>query len=273
MAKFLSADRTEIFKFEGFGHFGEEIAARARELGDRRLGAPHSPAAQGFGSYRIVAGSLMRPSEVSRELLRTAADYCAFRASNFASCGAAPSQLEEMARWNVHCEFGCELAPAQTKLRVEHPCVVDGRMLPREWMQITNGVTRFIKLDAVSHGDDHFFPGPCDIAWDLAGFISEWNLDREGAGFFLSCYRKASGDDAKPRLGAYLLAYAAFRLGWSRMAAQACAGQPDETLLQRDCERYRILVGDLLVEQRIHVPLSRRREIVCGNQALNPASS
>ena len=26
------------------------------------------------------------------------------------------------------------------------------------------------------HGDDHFFPGPTDIAWDLAGTIVEWEL-------------------------------------------------------------------------------------------------
>ena len=36
-AKFLASDQQSIFKFEGFGHYGEAIGARARLLGYERL--------------------------------------------------------------------------------------------------------------------------------------------------------------------------------------------------------------------------------------------
>jgi hypothetical protein len=48
-----------------------------------------------------------------------------------------------------------------------------------------------------------------------------------------------SGDDSWERLPDYLLGYAVFRMAWSKMAAQASAGEFDETLLRRDYERYR----------------------------------
>ena len=97
-----------------------------------------------------------------------------------------------------------------------------------------------LKLDAVSHGDNHFFPGPCDIAWDVAGAIVEWELRGRGARAILSASTtRRSGDAIAERLAPYLLAYAAFRLGWSRMAASAMQGEFDEALLERDYRRYR----------------------------------
>ena len=48
-------------------------------------------------------------------------------------------------------------------------------MGPHAWLRDENG--RLIKTNGSVHGDDHFFPGPCDIAWDLAGaFVSIWGM-------------------------------------------------------------------------------------------------
>lgn len=255
MAKFLSADRSEFHKFEGFGHFGEEIAARGRALAERGVGAPHCASRQGFGCYQVLKGKLMRACDVSEEMLRAAAEYCNLRAEMFAAPNADTAAVVEMMRWNLKCEFDRDLTP-QPPLAVERPAITDGRMLPHKWMQATNGAEpRFIKLDAASHGDDHFLPGPCDIAWDLAGFIVEWELGREASEFFLTDYREKSGDRIEARLRPYMLAYTAFRLGWSRMAAQACAGQPDEALLERDSLRYR-----RQAEGRMDIPIMRSED-------------
>jgi hypothetical protein len=145
------------------------------------------------------------------------------------------SDLEAMAQWDWQCEFGNELE--KLELPLEHPVIADARMLPHEWLQTEDG--RLLKLDGSTHGDDHFFPGPCDIAWDLAGMIVEWQMNSSQSAAFLDAYRRQSGDDVQQRIGDYVLAYAIFRMGWSKMAAAASAGALDEKLLLRDYHRYR----------------------------------
>ena len=98
------------------------------------------------------------------------------------------------------------------------------------------------KTDAVSHGNDHFFPGPTDIAWDLAGVIVEWQLDSISRTAFLDRYRRQSADDPSGRLCAYELTYALARLGFSRVTAHAMARSPEEPRLLADCARYRQVV-------------------------------
>jgi thiamine kinase-like enzyme len=96
-----------------------------------------------------------------------------------------------------------------------------------------------LKLDAGTHGDNHFFPGPCDIAWDVAGTIVEWELQGNARKHFVGEYTRRSGDRIAERLHPYLLAYATFRMGWSSMAVAAMQGECDEMLLTRDYRRYR----------------------------------
>jgi hypothetical protein len=143
---------------------------------------------------------------------------------------------------NVKQEFG--FIP-ELHLEVERPAICDGRMQHYEWREVGNG--RWLKLDASTHGDDHFFPGPTDIAWDLAGVCVEWQLDGDAREFFLSEYRRANGDNPAARLQAYEIAYAAFRLGWSRMAAASVCGSGDEDRLLGDAARYREVLDGILV--------------------------
>jgi thiamine kinase-like enzyme len=96
-----------------------------------------------------------------------------------------------------------------------------------------------LKTDATSHGDDHFFPGPTDIAWDLAGAIVEWEMDSEAAEFLTSRYARLSNDDPRPRLPAFLLAYTVFRMGYCKMACEAEAGSAEEMRLRCAYQRYR----------------------------------
>jgi hypothetical protein len=112
-------------------------------------------------------------------------------------------------------------------------------MMPHEWLYTGGG--ELLKLDAGSHGDNHFFPGPCDIAWDVAGAIIEWELQGELRECFLDEYEARSGDAVAARLTPYLLAYTTFRMGWCKMAALAMQGEYDEALLTRDYKRYRAI--------------------------------
>jgi thiamine kinase-like enzyme len=109
-------------------------------------------------------------------------------------------------------------------------------MSPHEWLQSGDG--RLLKLDATAHGDDHFFPGPCDIAWDLAGAIVEWNMDHRAKTLLLREYLKASGDDAAARIDAYVMAYTVFRFAWCKMAAAGMQGTDDEQRLLREYRKY-----------------------------------
>jgi len=99
--------------------------------------------------------------------------------------------------------------------------------------------------DLLSHGDNHFFPGPCDIAWDVAGAIVEWEMLGQAREHFVSEYEARSGDAVHGRLYPYVLAYVIFRLGWCKMAALAMHGEYDQALLERDYERYRTLAVHL----------------------------
>jgi hypothetical protein len=240
-AKYMSADHRRRYKFHGFGHYGETIAARAEKLADAGFAPPLLTLEKGFGVYDFIPGRILGVSDLNRKILDRLAEYCAFRSREFPS-EANSEELIRMASWNWECEFGAPLSHAPA-LPLVNGVIADARMLPHEWLCTEDG--RILKLDAVSHGDDHFFPGPCDIAWDLAGAIIEWQLDSVAIADFLATYERFSGDDPRDRLPDYLLAYTIFRMAWSKMAARASAGSPDELSLHRDYQRYRLQAEQL----------------------------
>jgi hypothetical protein len=236
-ARFLARDEQSIFRFEGLGHYGEAVGARAALLADSGI-APHYLGNRGgFGEYALVPGRMLALGDFSPELLDKMAGYLALRTTAFTSAEEQTPELDTMLRWNWQNEFGEELGREESRMNTERVVVCDGRMLPHEWLRSERG--ELLKLDASSHGDNHFFPGPCDIAWDVAGTIIEWELQGEARDYFVGEYTRRSGDAISERLGPYLLAYTAFRMGLSRMAAAAMRGECDAALLQRDYRRYR----------------------------------
>jgi hypothetical protein len=240
-AKYMSTDGRRRYKFHGYGSYGESIAVRTAKLADAGFAPPLLALEKGFGVYDFVPGRTLTPSDLYAELIHHFAAYCAFRASQFHSGECSP-ELLRMAAWNWECEFGAPLVPALA-LPVVNCVIADARMLPHEWLCAVDG--RILKLDAVSHGDDHFFPGPCDIAWDLAGAIIEWQMNADAAADFIARYQTLSGDDPRDRLPDYLLACTIFRMAWSKMAARASAGTPDELPLHRDYLHYRSKAREL----------------------------
>jgi hypothetical protein len=248
-AKFLARDERSIFRFEGFGHYGEGVGARAILLADSGFAPRYLGNRRGFGEYALVPGRMLAAGDCSPELLERMARYLALRSTAFASAAAQTPELETMLRWNWQNEFGEELGGAESRMSTERVVVCDGRMLPHEWLRSERG--ELLKLDAGSHGDNHFFPGPCDIAWDVAGTIVEWELQGELRDYLVGEYTRRSGDAIAERLGPYLLAYTAFRMSLSRMAAAAMQGQYDEALLQRDYKRYRAQAQRLRQQSRL----------------------
>lgn len=255
--KFLSADRKRLFKFEGFGRFGEEVLKRANSLAEAEFGPAVENAGDGMLSYSVVQGprvipngfnpeesalnderAVRRPAPrlLNRDLLQRIADYCAFREQAFRTHETRKSQLGDMVQFNLQAEFGDALNFGPALLDTENPVLVDGHMQPHEWILRENGT--LVKVDGTTHGDDHFFPGPTDIAWDLAGTIVEWNLDENATEFFLDSYLRASGDNARHRIAAFVLAYITFRMAYCGMALTTVIGTPEEARLKAAYQSY-----------------------------------
>ena len=239
--KLLSQDGRRLFKFEGLGRFGAENLERAARLFRVGFGLPPREEGDGFVSYPRLSGRPLHVSDCGASLLVRLADYCAVRASTFPAKAPVAGEIDAMVRANFLAEFGRERGGGEP-LEILRPIFADGRMMPHEWVRAPSG--DILKVDAVSHGDDHFFPGPTDIAWDLAGAIVEWRMNREARRLFLARYEHASGDRAEARLPAYLVAYTLFRLAYSKMAAEAVGDSDEAPRLRGDYRRYRAILSE-----------------------------
>jgi hypothetical protein len=190
----------------------------------------------GFISYPWIDGRPLAASDLSSIIMARMAEYCAFRLEAFHAEPSDINALQQMADHNLR-ELGLDLA---VELCPERPVIADGKMQPHEWLFSAEG--KLLKTDSGSHGDDHFFPGPTDIAWDLAGAIVEWQMNAEQAAEFLNLYRLASGDNAIARIDGFVKAYAVFRLAYCLMAANAMTGSDEQPRLQRAADIYRTLL-------------------------------
>jgi hypothetical protein len=234
--KYLSSsgeDERRVFKFAGLGHYGDAVLERERKVSAAGFGPMPREESDGFVSYPLIDGRPLSPSDLSAVILAKLAEYCAFRMCTFRVELGELNALQQMADHNLH-ELGLDL---QVELRLERPVIVDGRMQLHEWLLSKDG--KLMKSDSGSHGDDHFFPGPTDIAWDLAGAIIEWQMNEQQAAEFLDRYHRASGDDASARIGGFIKAYAVFRLAYCLMAANAMNGSEEQPRLQHAADAYR----------------------------------
>jgi hypothetical protein len=234
--KFLSADGEQIIKFEGLSTHGKSVRARAQCLAETGFGPHWDLSENGFVHYRKIVGRRLRAADVTRTDVERLAAYCALRSREFRCDRNTDANFADMIAFNLSVEFG-EGVPFGEDFVSEAPVITDSRMGPHEWVR--NQAGHLIKTDGVSHGDDHFFPGAVDIAWDLAGAAIEWKLSRDAERFLLETYRKQTGDNVRTRLQKYKIAYAIFRLGCCRMALPTTQGTTDETKLLAEIGRYR----------------------------------
>jgi hypothetical protein len=227
-------------KFAGYGRYGRQVAARARALAD----AGWSPALHGH-----AAGWLRMPVEEGRPMHAGLADadtiahlarYAAWVGRTFRTGSAADVEpLAARARHNLHAAIGGDAAATIDRLAAGLPdapaVALDARMAPHEWLLTPHGP---VKTDSAEHADDHFYPGPADVAWDLAAAAEEWRLDASAARCLIARYVRESGDaTVARRLPFYRLAYLAFRLGYVTLALSQL-GDSDDGRRFRAAEGY-----------------------------------
>ena len=230
--KYLSPDRRNIYRFDGHGRYGKEVRHRSEILTAHGWGPEVVSAGDGFSASPWLEGA--RPRRADQSVITQLAHYCAFRAEHVA-CDALPqAELEQMAQVNLERGLGiC----SRIELPIERPVIADSRMMPHEWIITQEG--RLLKLDAASHGNDHFYPGPTDIAWDLAGVIVEWKLADKSSELLVQEYKRISGDEIEMRMPDYLKAYCAFRFAFCLSVARSLSDTNECGRFNRDGEIYR----------------------------------
>ena len=230
--KYLSSDGASVFRFDGHGHYGKSVRQRSEILAAHNWGPPTISAGDGFSVSPWVEGT--HPINADRDILIQLARYCAFRAEHFVHETASASALEEVTRINLELAVGVSRSVV---LPIERPVITDSRMMPHEWIVAADG--GFLKFDAAAHGDDHFYPGPTDIAWDLAGTIVEWNLASGADDLLVSEYTRIAGDKISTRMTAYLVAYYVLRLGIMLSAAISVRDASQRLRFDKTAESYR----------------------------------
>ena len=222
-------------KFEGYAPYCRPALARAELLAEAGFAPPASYVGEGRVRYPWLAGRRPRAAELDAAWIEHLARYCTFRTRACSAPDAEAAALTHMLRVNVREALGIEL-DERCALELRAGVVADARMQPHEWLMTPAG-ERF-KLDGHADGDAHLFPGPCDVAWDLAGAIVEWHMDEARAAALVRCYERQSGDRVGPRLPNYVLAYCALRLGVCTFASWS-ADAEEAARLQRAHAAYR----------------------------------
>jgi hypothetical protein len=250
--KFLHRDDHRLYRFIGLGHYGARVLERYQRLADAQLGPKASGEVEGFVEFWMEGGAAFTTPRWNEKVHKFMVRYLSERVR---LCAAEPVEadenLEEIARmmhFNTR-ELTGEAYNAQ--LRLDFPVYADNRMQPHKFMRTPYGMR---KLDGAVHGDDHFFPGACDIAWDIAGLFAEWRLSEDARAAFLRDYTEHSGDMfIRSRLRDWTIAYLAFRCGYCLMGANANKGSREGERLMSDARRY---------HQGLIETLSRNRRLV-----------
>jgi hypothetical protein len=196
----------------------------------------------GFLCYPLLPGAPVARDAADPAFLAQVARYLAWTASEMPAEPAPLSALRQMALHNTEQALGTQAA---RRLRARFPSLeafgagrfarLDARHLPQEWLRAPAG---YRKVDATDHGDDDFFPGPADIAWDVAAAALEL-APADGRHALVARYRALSGDgDIQRRLPAWAAAYLAWRIGYTAMAAESLGDSADGRRFARERERY-----------------------------------
>jgi hypothetical protein len=231
--KFLDSASGRIARFAGIGKTSARRRSRADVLYDAGFGQRPIEIRDGALELEWVDGSPVRT--ISPQFLQRAAEYLAFIKVHFSmSTQDDTDGLASMIETNA-AEAGLSVDIAGLRARcsaaASERVAIDGRMLPHEWIETASG---FVKTDALDHHDDDFYPGCRDSAWDVAGVCIECDLDAAAANAFVDQYRRTSGDaDIERRLPFYEAAYAAYRLGYTHLAARTVSDETEASRFKR----------------------------------------
>lgn len=241
----LDGEPPTLYKFAGLGRYGREKLRRAEALSNGGMGLRPLGLTHGFLATEFVPGRPLSKSCVDQGLLDAIAQYLAYLSRTFpAREGTSFDTLLEMIHYNVAEALGDAwrdrlktLEQMRTSVTDAPPIALDARMLPHEWLDVRGA---YIKTDALDHHDDHFFPGPQNIAWDLAGAFAEFELGASERSYLLAAFRAATreGRDVEARMPFYRVAYLAFRLGYVTLAGQSVEEPQERARYQKLAKSY-----------------------------------
>jgi hypothetical protein len=216
-----------VARFAGLGRLGAEKFARARMM--FAAGFVPEPLAlrRGLLLERWVEG---RPvaGEPSDALITHLARYIGLRGRCFPAqpgLGADRAALVEMAMVNSEALGGAslrtrvagELDALDREAVPPRPIYTDGRLHPWEWLWSAEG--RLVKTDAVDHACGHDLIGAQDVAWDVAGAVTEFKLSGAQTRRLREQVQHESGLPVPlSRLHAFCLFYSIFQAGLWDMA-------------------------------------------------------
>lgn len=225
-----TAQRVQLIAYAGLGVHGVSNEARADALADGGWSPRVEPRRLGFLRRGWIPAAPASVERLDVATMRQIADYTVWRARALAATRAAePERLLEMTRHNVRRAVG-DTALAHVDAcfarcpRDRREVHADARMQPHEWLIAGD---RLIKVDATDHGDGHFYPGPCDIAWDVAGAIEEWRLRPAASDALVGAHAHAGDRSLPTALPFHQVAYVAFAWAYAHAASEQLAGTTD----------------------------------------------
>lgn len=224
-----------VDKFEGLPPYCQPALARASELARAGYAPPATYLEGGMVRYPWLEGRAAEPGDLAHGALERIAEYCAFRARAFRIADADGTALQDMVEVNVREALGVELGGC-VSLPVECPVIADARMQPYEWCVTREGA--YFKLDGHGDGSGHLLPGPCDVCWDLAGAIVEWQMNDAQAEALVRSFERRAEQRVASRVSNYRLAYCAYRCGAMSLAALS-ATEDEAPRIARAYEGYR----------------------------------
>ena len=238
-----------LLKFAGLGARGERALARAEEQAGAGLAPEVEGLAEGFLAFRYIEG---RPAEaLDADLLGAIERHLAHLAAGPERGAPRVEDILGMTRLNIAEGLG-EAAAGRTgwmdglreRVLARPARAGDGRMLPQEWLRTRAGL---LKCDGIDHHDDHFWPGMQDIAWDLAGAMVEFDMGPGARGRLVDGFQVRTGDrDARGVLPFYEVAYLAWRLGYTTLAAETLGGGEEAGRMATLRDRYAARLGQAL---------------------------
>jgi hypothetical protein len=209
-----------LYKFSGLGAYGRRKLERGRELAEAGFTPRVLGLQNGFLESDFVEGRLSACGGVARRLLQTILRYLSHMTITYKT--NTPVRYEGLVHM-IHTNTGLVLPDRNPEIEDGEVVAVDGRMLPHEWLETSDG--RWLKADALDHHDDHFFPGCQDIAWDYAATSVEFDVPFDALPLSHS------------KLTFYATAYLAYRIGYCNMCGFSEQQRRYTAILERVAER------------------------------------